>query len=336
MDMLLKYMATARHAAFLYNKYINLWENWFAMSKNKKTSYTFFLLIVCLFLLFACSSQTGMKDGLVNTGTSIVIDTTFYPIYIEAANVTKDIPGVKLVNIAPLAAGCLHDYQLTPDDLKKMNEADILIINGAGMESFTDKISSQLPDLQIVDASRGISLIKSGEDDYNPHVWVSITNTIQQVKNIGEQLAMLDPDHAVQYASNTDAYVAKLEDLRGKMHQVVNSTNNRDIVTFHEAFPYFAQEFDLHITAVIEREPGSEPSAAELAETINIIEATGTKVLFTEPQYPARSAETIALETGTKVYVLDPAVTGPLEPDAYLKIMENNMRTLQEALNQNG
>jgi zinc transport system substrate-binding protein len=306
------------------------------MGKNKKTSYIFLLLIVCLCLLFACSSQTGMKGGLVNTDTSILIDTTFYPIYIEALNVTKDIPGVKLVNIAPLAAGCLHDYQLTPDDLKKMNEADILIINGAGMESFTDKISSQLPDLQIVDASRGISLIKSGENDYNPHVWVSITNTIQQVKNIGEQLAVLDPGHAVQYASNTEAYVAKLEDLRGRMHQVVDSTNNKEIVTFHEAFPYFAQEFDLHITAVIEREPGSEPSAAELAETINIIEDTGTKVLFTEPQYPARSAETIALETGTKVYVLDPAVTGPLEPDAYLKIMENNMRTLQEALNQDG
>ena len=154
------------------------------------------------------------------------------------------------------------------------------------------------------------------------------------MENIGEQLAVLDPDHAVQYASNAETYVAKLEDLRGRMHQVVDSTKNKEIVTFHEAFPYFAQEFDLHITAVIEREPGSEPSAAELAETINIIEDTGTKVLFTEPQYPARSAETIALETGTKVYVLDPAVTGPLEPDAYLKIMENNMRTLQEALNQ--
>jgi len=293
------------------------------------------LLVFCLSFLSACSSQTGKKDGQLNTDNSIIIDTTFFPIYIEAMNITKDIPGVKLVNITSPATGCLHDYQLTPDDLKKMSEADILIINGAGMESFTDKIISQLPDLQIVDASRGISLIKSGENEYNPHVWVSITNTIQQVKNIGEQLAVLDPDHAMQYASNTEVYIEKLEDLRTKMHQSVDNAGSRKIVTFHEAFPYFAQEFNLHITAVIEREPGSEPSAAELIETIKIIEDSGTRILFTEPQYPAKSAETIARETGAKVFVLDPAVTGTPEPDAYLNIMENNMKTLQEALNQN-
>ena len=296
----------------------------------------FILLVFCLSLLSACSSQSGKDNGQATDDNSIVIDTTFFPIYIEAMNITKDIPGVKLVNIAPPATGCLHDYQMTPDDLKKMSEADILIINGAGMESFTDKIISQLPDLQIVDASRGISLIKSGDNDYNPHVWVSITNTIQQVENIGNQLAALDPGHASQYIANTEAYVAKLEDLRTKMHQVVDSASSREIITFHEAFPYFAQEFDLRITAVIEREPGSEPSAAELIETIKIIEETGTKVLFTEPQYPARSADTIARETGIKVYALDPAVTGTLEPDAYLKIMEKNMKTLQEALNQGG
>ena len=296
----------------------------------------FILLVFCLSLLSACSSQSGKNNGQVNDDISIVIDTTFFPIYIEAANITKDIPGVKLINITPPSTGCLHDYQLTPDDLKRMSEADILIINGAGMESFTDKIISQLPGLQVVDASRGIPLIKSEGDDYNPHVWVSITNTIQQVENIGEQLAVLDSRRASQYIANTEAYVAKLEDLRNKMHQVVDGASSREIITFHEAFPYFAQEFDLHITAVIEHEPGSEPSAAELTETIKIIEDTGTKVLFTEPQYPARSADTIARETGIKIYTLDPAVTGTLEPDAYLKIMENNMKTLQEALNQDG
>jgi zinc transport system substrate-binding protein len=300
------------------------------MSKNYLVKLL--LLVFCLTLLSACSSQTGKKDEKVNNDNSIIIDTTFFPIYIEAMNITKDIPGVKLVNIAPPATGCLHDYQLTPDDLKRMSEADILIINGAGMEYFTNKIISQLPGLQIVDASRGIPLINSGGSDPNPHVWVSITNTIQQVKNIGEQLAVLDPGHASQYAFNVSAYVSKLEELRTRMHQVVDGAGSREIITFHEAFPYFAQEFDLHITAVIEREPGSEPSAAELAETIKIIEDTGTKVLFIEPQYPARSADTIARETGTKVYVLDPAVTGTLEPDAYLNIMEKNMEILQEAL----
>jgi zinc transport system substrate-binding protein len=215
-----------------------------------------------------------------------------------------------------------------------MSEADILIINGAGMESFTDKVVSQLPELKIIDASRDIPLIKGEGDEYNPHVWVSITNAILQVKNIGEQLALLDPAHADQYKANTEAYAAKLEDLRLRMHQIIDGSSNRDIITFHEAFPYFAREFNLNIAAVIEREPGSEPSAAELARTIEIIKETGAKVIFAEPQYPAKSAETIARETGVKIYILDPAATGELEPDAYIKTMEKNMDTLREALNQ--
>lgn len=294
----------------------------------------FLALAFLLSFLPACGIQPVNSTKETNPSKTIIIDTTFYPIYIEALNVTKDIPGVKLVNIAPPVTGCLHDYQLTPEDLKKMSEADILIINGAGMESFTDKIISQLPDLKIIDASSGISLIKSESGEYNPHVWVSITNAILQVKNIGEQLARLDPGHADQYKANTENYTAKLEELRVKMHQVIDNSSNREIITFHEAFPYFAREFNLDITAVIEREPGSEPSAAELAETIKTINETGAKVIFAEPQYPARSAETIARETGVKLYILDPAATGELEPDAYMKIMEKNMITLQEALNQ--
>jgi len=295
----------------------------------------FLILIFMLSFLSACGSQAvNNEKGRAAAPDAVTLATTFYPLYIEAANITKDIPGVRLINIAPPTTGCLHDYQLNPEDLKKMSEADILVINGAGMETFTDKIVSQLPELKIIDASRDIPLIKGEGDEYNPHVWVSITNAIKQVRNIGEQLAILDPDRAVQYTANTDVYAAKLADLRARMHQVIDNAGGKDIITFHEAFPYFAQEFNLNIIAVIEREPGAEPSAAELSETIKIIKETGTKVIFTEPQYPARSAETIARETGIKLYMLDPAVTGAMEPDAYLNIMEKNMDILKEALNQ--
>lgn len=295
----------------------------------------FLILIFMLSFLSACGSQAvNNEKGRAAAPDAVTLATTFYPLYIEAANITKDIPGVRLINIAPPTTGCLHDYQLNPEDLKKMSEADILVINGAGMETFTDKIVSQLPELKIIDASRDIPLIKGEGDEYNPHVWVSITNAIKQVRNIGEQLAILDPDRAVHYTANTEVYAAKLADLRARMHQVIDNAGGKDIITFHEAFPYFAQEFNLNIIAVIEREPGAEPSAAELSETIKIIKETGTKVIFTEPQYPARSAETIARETGIKLYTLDPAVTGAMEPDAYLKIMEKNMDILKEALNQ--
>jgi len=263
----------------------------------------------------------------------LTIVTSFYPVYIATINVAGDVPGVKVINMTQPATGCLHDYQLKPDDLKTLSEAQIFVVNGAGMETFMDKVTSQLPNLKIIEASKGIPLIKGDGEDENPHVWVSISNTVQQVKNIGQQLAELDPEHAAQYITNTNVYVDKLEALRARMHQALDGAGKRDIITFHEAFPYFAREFNLNVVAVIEREPGSEPGPAELAGTIEIIQKSGIKAMFTEPQYPAKAAEVIARETGAKLFILDPAVTGPMEPDAYLKIMEANMKTLEEALN---
>jgi zinc transport system substrate-binding protein len=103
------------------------------------------------------------------------------------------------------------------------------------------------------------------------------------------------------------------------------------IVTFHEAFPYFAREFGFSIAGVIEREPGSEPGARELADTITFIRKNPKALLFAEPQYPAKIADVIARETGSRVRMLDPAVTGPSDRDAYIRIMEKNLKVLREA-----
>lgn len=282
--------------------------------------------------LSACQGQTTTA-AKKTSANELTIVTSFYPMYIATINITKDVPGVKVVNMAQPTTGCLHDYQLTPENMITLSEAQIFVTNGAGMENFMDKVVSQLPELKIINASNGIPLIEGhGEEGANPHVWVSISDAILQVKNIGGQLAALDPEHATQYNNNTAAYVSKLEELKTRMHQSLDNVAKRDIITLHEAFPYFAREFNLNIAAVVEREPGSEPSAAELAETIEIVKKSGINALFTEPQYSARAAETIANETGAKVFILDPVVSGPMEADAYIKIMEGNMKTLQEAL----
>lgn len=117
------------------------------------------------------------------------------------------------------------------------------------------------------------------------------------------------------------------------MHDELSPYKGEKIITFHEAFPYFAEEFGFVIASVIEREPGSEPSASELASTIEIVNASGVKCLFSEPQYSGRSAEVIASETGAKIYNLDPFVTGSAgdSKDAYEKTMEKNLGVLKEA-----
>ncbi|MDD5109317.1 MAG: metal ABC transporter substrate-binding protein [Candidatus Omnitrophica bacterium] len=262
----------------------------------------------------------------------IKIIASFYPMYIMAKNVVKDVPGVSVQNLTSPLTGCLHDYTVTTNDMKKLADAQVFVANGAGMESFLDRIVTGYPNIKIVQLTGGIPLIKGeGNEGDNPHVWVSIFNAIIQVKNLGKAMEDLDPSHKEFYAKNTVNYVAKLEALRQKMHSELAPYKGKSIITFHEAFPYFAQEFGLKIAAVVEREPGSEPSAQELADTIELVKKNGIPALFSEPQYPSTAAETIAKETGAKVYVLDPVVTGPDNYDAYIDIMEDNLKVLKQA-----
>jgi zinc transport system substrate-binding protein len=302
----------------------------------KKGSVLIALLMIGALVLSGCGAKTdnaAHASPSQNAAKTTTIAASFYPMYIFTLNVAKDIPDVKVIDMTKPTTGCLHDYTVTPDDMKNLEGATYFIVNGAGMESFMDKVVQQFPDLKVIESSKGIPLIKGdGDEGDNPHVWVSISNAIQQVRNIGDQLAALDTAHAEQYKKNADTYVKKLEAERDKMHQALDGIKNRDIVTFHEAFPYFAQEFNLNIAGVIEREPGSEPSAQELADTIAQVNSLNVKALFAEPQYPTKDAETIAKETGAKVYTLDPAVTGPMEADAYINIMDSNLKTLTEAL----
>lgn len=265
---------------------------------------------------------------------SLKVITSFYPMYIAAANITDGVPGVELTNLTPPQTGCLHDYQLTTADMKSLEKGNVFIINGAGMESFLDKVTGQQKDLKIINASKDIPLLKD-EDEENPHVWLSVTHAITQVKNITSQLSAIDPKNKAAYEKNAAAYIKKLEDLKKDMHGAIDALPNKDIVTFHEAFPYFAQEFNLHIAAVIEREPGSEPTPTELKETIEKVNALPVKVLFTEPQYSPGAAEAIARETGAKIFSLDPVVTGEANDsakNAYIEVMKKNQKTLQEAL----
>ena len=297
----------------------------------KRKNMLFCLLASLCLLLTGCGGTNtagGGKDG------SFHIVTSFYPMYVATINITQGVDGVTVTNMTKPQTGCLHDYQLMTEDMKTLEKADAFVINGAGMESFLDKVIKQRKNLKIIDASKGIELLKD-DDEENPHVWLSVTDAILQVKNIAEQLKAADPKHADAYEKNAAAYIKKLEALKAEMHAELDTVPNKDIVTFHEAFPYFAKEFGLNIISVVEREPGTEPTPAELQATIEQVKKLPVKVLFTEPQYSPSAAETIARETGAKIYTLDPVVTGEANEqaiNAYIDTMKKNMETLKTAL----
>jgi zinc transport system substrate-binding protein len=292
---------------------------------NHMSIKNFCLAQALVIAVFAVFSATIVQAAPLRVVTS------FYPVYVATLNVADGVEGVEISNLTSPHIGCLHDYQLTAGDARKLADADLLLANGAGMEPFLEKVARQSPGLRVVEVSEGIPLM-----DGNPHVWVSFEGARRQAANIAEVLAAVSPDRAEAFRANARAYAGKLSALEKTMRDALAPYAGTPIVTFHEAFPYFARDFRLEIAGVIESEPGTEPSARELADTIKLVRARRVKALFGEPQFSDRSAQVIARETGTRVYQLDPVVTGPSAPDeardAYLRAMKSNLAVLQEAL----
>jgi zinc transport system substrate-binding protein len=284
----------------------------------------FFALLFCSAFCFAALQGASAAE------TTRVV-TSFYPVYIATLNVTAGVPGVEVHNLTSPHIGCLHDYQLTAGDVRKLADADLLLANGAGMETFLGKVQEQALSLRVVEVSDGIPLM-----DGNAHVWVSFEGARQQVDNITTALIEAAPGQADAFRANAEKYKSALAALDEKMRTALAPYAGTPIVTFHEAFPYFARDFNLDLVGVIARESGAEPSARELADTIELVRTRRVKALFAEPQFPDKSVQVIARETGLKVYELDPVVTGPSEPSeargTYLRAMEKNLAVLQEAL----
>jgi zinc transport system substrate-binding protein len=263
--------------------------------------------------------------------------TSFYPIYLIALNLCDGIEGVEVHNLAAPETGCLHDYQLSAGDMRALSGADVFLINGAEMESYLAHVFEALPELRVVDASQGVRLLPSdsGETEYNPHIWLDVSNAVVMVRNLAAGLAEAMPAHAEAIAANCEALTARLTALDAELREGLSGLERRTIVTFHEAFPYFASAYGLEVAAVVTQEPGDALSPRELAELISTVRELDNPPLFVEPQYTDLAARTVAEETGAPVFVLDPCVTGPAEEiplDYYEQVMRRNLETLRTAL----
>ncbi|HPA62345.1 MAG TPA: metal ABC transporter substrate-binding protein, partial [Spirochaetota bacterium] len=227
---------------------------------------------ILLPIVFAICAFSACKKNSNETDVKFTVVTSFYPVYIIARNVAAEANGVKVINMTPPITGCLHDYSITAGDMKLIEKADIFLMNGAGMESFSNEISSRYPKLNIRTLDHGVEIF-----DENPHIWLSLDNMAKMVSNCEAVLSEADASNSALYKKNAEKYIAEIKSLQKEMHTALAKYKGKQIVTFHEAFPYFAKEFSFEIASVIEREPGSEPSAKELAETVKIIKKSKVK-----------------------------------------------------------
>lgn len=324
-------------SSILSAKFTGAKKKQYFIQKEVKMKKTYILkkiiiLALTLSLLTSCSNKNKNISQKNGTGENTVkITATFYPLYIMLMNLTENVSGTEIAMLAPSNTGCLHDYTLSTRDMKKINSSDIIVVNGAGMEDFIDKILS-VKEGRIITAAKDIPLIEE-----NPHVWVSPVNYILMLKNITDGLKEIDKKNASLYQENYLTYSKKISDLVLDMHTQLKDIKGKKVITFHEAFPYFVNEFNLDCVQVIERETGQAPSAKELNNLISLIReeitAESKPALFAEPQYSSSAAQIIAKETGLKVYMLDPAVNGKIDKDAYIDAMKQNTKILKEAFN---
>lgn len=259
---------------------------------------------------------------------------SFYPLY----EFTKIIGGERIDVSIIIPPGIEpHDWEPTIQDLQKMQNADMIVINGAGLEPWIAKLVSVNPDILIVDTSDGIQLLEKGKHVFDnkiqndPHIWLDPVSAKKQMHNIVNGLAKIDPQNTNYYQDNANVYNAKLNLLDNKIKNELSVCEKKDFLAFHDAFSYFANEYGLNQNTIIGINPSEEPTAATLQQIIQKAQYLDLHIIFTEEAVNPRVSQVIADEIGAKVLILSPIEIYEKNSD-YIKRMEQNLSNLKEEL----
>lgn len=283
------------------------------------------LLLVLSLLLSGCGSAQGEEE----TEARLTILAATYPVYLAVQAVTEGVDGVAVERLNTGEVSCLHDYTLTVTDMKKIETADVIALNGADLEEFMEDALSASNAL-VIDCSEGVALLENADhvhtegDDghdhghFDPHYWMDPANLVQVVANLQSGLAQADPDHRDLYQENARSAAAQLERWDADLSDMVQAARADGVeiaglVTFHDGFRYFAQALDLPLLASIEEEEGSEASAKEINEITGLVKEYDLPVIFTEVNGSDATAQAISRETGCAVAQLTMLMDGPEE-----------------------
>ena len=231
---------------------------------NKKFLIITLILVIAIGL--AIWTSTNKKEVVEDDNLKIV--TSFYPIYIMTANITRDIPDVELLNMSEANVGCLHDYTISTTDMKKIEKANIYIQNGLGLENFMDKIISTYPNLKIIDSSINVSDKIQDENETNPHIWTSIENYTKQVETICQKLCKYDSKNAEKYKANCENYLQKINQEKQKYESELQKLNGEKVICLNEGLEYLLKELKMQVTQVETNHEESTMSAETLKNLI--------------------------------------------------------------------
>ena len=275
-------------------------------------------------VLTACGSAKEGQESQSEAQVTVVATT--YPVYLLASAVAENVDGVVVERLNTGAVSCLHDYTLTVSDMKLIESADVIAMNGVGLEDFMDDALSAAKG-SVIDCSQGVQLLEAvghdhhdGDetdgDHYDPHIWMDPENAMIMAENIQKGMSQADPDHAQAYSDNLTSALALLNSWDGDLQDMIQEAKQESgvkisgLITFHDGFQYFAKAFDLPLLAAIEEE-GSEASAQVINETVSQVKENNIPIIFTEVNGSDATAQAIARETGCQVGQLTMHMDGP-------------------------
>jgi len=290
-----------------------------------------FLLLILLTSLTACGGQPASPSG---TFASVILPSTSF-----LADITRNIAGdrVSVTSLLPVGTDP-HSYQPSPQDVTKIAQSKLLIINGADYEHFLEPILDNAGgEREVIEASEGINP-RAEAGSVDPHLWLDPNNIIVYVENIREALTHFDPEGAAVYQSNADAYVTELKRLDTWIVEQVKQipVEKRLLITNHEAFGYFAERYGFTIagTVIESFSTDASPSAQQMAALIDQIKSSGAPAIFLDASDNTTLAQQIAAETGVRVVTdlhLESLTDGP--PAAtYIDMLKHNVMQIVNAL----
>lgn len=300
-------------------------------------SYKIALRIMAIVLILSILAILPVITPQKNKDNKTVV-TTFYPVYVATLNITDGAKNITVKNLVSSQTGCLHDYQLSPENLITLSTADIWVLNGAGAESFLKEVKERYPSIPTIDSSEGLSLMESDEDNpeepYNSHCWTSPVLYKQQVLNICYGLCSFDPENADLYQKNTRQYLIAVENAYKELKRSVTHLPTKNVVLFHESLEYLAQDLDLHVLSTLPVGEDEGLSAHDLKITADAIKESQNVLLLYDKQYKDLDYEYLSNSAvWSQSLHLDIAVsknTKTSDKDAWLYAMKENTKLLSE------
>lgn len=289
------------------------------------------IFIVCLMAMVSILSFAEKK---------IKIGVTLQPYYSFTKNIVKD--RAEVVPAVRLDLYDSHSYQPQADDIKNIGKLDVLVVNGIGHDEFIFNIlnaSAEKNRVKVIYANKNVSLMPiagtlNSEKILNPHTFISITATIQQVYNIAKELGEIDKENKEFYMTNAREYAKKLRKLKIDALESVKDLKDLDfrVATLHGGYDYLLAEFGIEVRAVVEQVHGAQPSASDLEKIINLIKREKIDVIFGERAYDSKFTETLKKETGVTIRTLSHLTNGPYEEDGFEKFIKIDLDEIVDTM----